>query len=789
MSMSPLNKKLQRELWSLKSQLVSIALVVAVGIMAIVTMRGSYNSLVEAQQAYYRESRFADIWVSLVRAPVTLLPVLQAIPGVEAADTRVTFLATLDLDDSGVPAHGRFVSVPANARPVLNDVLIERGRYIAPGANDEVIISTKFADARGLSPGDSVRAIINGRSRQLDIVGIGNSPEHIYAVPPGALYPEDERYGIFWASRQLLGPAYNMDGAFNEAFVSISEDVNPDAVISAIDVMLESYGGLGAYPRADQPSHLILESELDQNRVSGAIIPLIFLGVAVFLLYLVLGRLISTQRGEIAVLKAFGYRNWEVGRHFLSFAVVAVLLGGVLGTVGGIYLGDAYIGIYSQYFNLPGLRYSPSPGLLTFAFMACVLGAFAGAIAAVMRAVNLPPAEAMRPEAPARFRPGIFERIGLGHLLGSVGRMILRNVERKPFQSFFSTLGIAMSIAILTIGFFMFDSVNYMMDMQFRQVQREDINLSFREITPDSIRHDLAALDGVSRVETFRMIAARLRNGHREDEVGIQGLSADGELRRVMNADGKALALPARGLVLSSMLAQRLDVRAGDELLVEFLEGNRYVRSVPVAAVFDDFLGLSVVMSKQALWELSGEPDVVNGAFLTVDTQLREQLNREFKKFPVITGVSSPDIMLNSFREELADSLFVASGFLLAFAGIIAVGVVYNAARISLSERGRELASLRVMGFHRSEVALLLLGEQGILTVAAIPLGLGIGYAICFAMTLGLKTDIYRIPFVVEPRTIVLSALFIIITAAACGLIVRRRLDRLSLVEVLKTRE
>lgn len=787
--MSPLNKKLQRELWSLKSQLVSIALVVAVGIMAIVTMRGSYNSLVEAQQAYYRESRFADIWVSLVRAPVTLLPVLQAIPGVEAADTRVTFLATLDLDDSGVPAHGRFVSVPANARPVLNDVLIERGRYITPGANDEVIISTKFADARGLSPGDSVRAIINGRSRQLDIVGIGNSPEHIYAVPPGALYPEDERYGIFWASRQLLGPAYNMDGAFNEAFVSISEDVNPDAVISAIDVMLESYGGLGAYPRADQPSHLILESELDQNRVSGAIIPLIFLGVAVFLLYLVLGRLISTQRGEIAVLKAFGYRNWEVGRHFLSFAVVAVLLGGVLGTVGGIYLGDAYIGIYSQYFNLPGLRYSPSPGLLTFAFMACVLGAFAGAIAAVMRAVNLPPAEAMRPEAPARFRPGIFERIGLGHLLGSVGRMILRNVERKPFQSFFSTLGIAMSIAILTIGFFMFDSVNYMMDMQFRQVQREDINLSFREITPDSIRHDLSALDGVSRVETFRMIAARLRNGHREDEVGIQGLSADGELRRVMNADGKALALPARGLVLSSMLAQRLDVRAGDELLVEFLEGNRYVRSVPVAAVFDDFLGLSVVMSKQALWELSGEPDVVNGAFLTVDTQLREQLNREFKKFPVITGVSSPDIMLNSFREELADSLFVASGFLLAFAGIIAVGVVYNAARISLSERGRELASLRVMGFHRSEVALLLLGEQGILTVAAIPLGLGIGYAICFAMTLGLKTDIYRIPFVVEPRTIVLSALFIIITAAACGLIVRRRLDRLSLVEVLKTRE
>ncbi|MCI5106223.1 MAG: ABC transporter permease [Pseudomonadales bacterium] len=787
--MSPLNIKLRRELWSLRGQIVSIALVVAVGIMSIITMRGSYDSLVRAQQDYYRQSRFADVWVSLVRAPQTLMPVLESLPGVTAADSRVTFLATLDLDDSGIPAHGRFVSVPANGRPLLNDVLIERGRYLAAGASDEVIISSKFAEARGFDPGDTVRAIINGRSRELVIVGIGNSPEHIYAVPPGGLYPEDDRYGVFWASRDLLGPAYNMDGAFNEAVLSLSDDANPQAVITDVDRVLEQYGGLGAYPRADQPSNLILEAELDQNRVSGAVIPMIFLGVAVFLLYLVLGRLIATQRGEIAVLKAFGYRNREVGMHFLMFAVVAVLLGGALGTLGGVYLGDAYIGIYRQYFNLPGLEYRATGGLLLFAFLACTLGAFAGAIAAVLRAVSLPPAEAMRPEAPANFRPGIFERLGLGQLLGSAGRMILRNVERKPLQSFFSSLGIAMSVAILTIGFFMFDSINYMMDLQFRQVQREDISLTFREVVPDSIAFDLSALDGVSRVETYRTIAARLRAGNLEDEIAIQGFDGDGQLRRVLNADGERIPLPAHGLVISSLLADRLQVAVGDELLVEFLEGKRFKRSLPVAAVLDDFLGLSVIMEKTALWQISGESAVVNGAFLTVDSTARPALNQIFKQFPVVTGVSSPDTMLESFREQLADSMLVASAFLLAFAGVIAVGVVYNAARISLSERGRELASLRVMGFHRSEVATLLLGEQGILTLVAIPMGLIIGYGICYAMAIGLTTDIYRIPFVIDPQTIVISALFIIITAAASAWVVRRRLHRLSLVDVLKTRE
>jgi len=446
--MRALDRKLLREIWHLKGQAISIALVVASGIMSVVTMRGSYESLVNAQQQYYSETRFAEIWAPLVRAPLNLLTKIEAIPGVDQADSRVTFLATLDLDDSGIPAQGRFVSLPEAGRPILNDLVVRRGRYIVPGAPDEVIISENFAVAREFEPGDTIRVIINGRARDLDVVGIAISAEHSYAVPPGSLYPEDDRYGILWASREILGPAFNMDGAFNEAFVTLTPDANENAVIETLDEILRPYGGLGAYPRRSQASHQILQAELDSNRVTGAVIPIVFLGVAVFLLYLVLGRLISTQRGEIAVLKAFGYSDREVGAHFLMFAVVAVLAGGAIGTIGGVYLGDSYIALYDQYFDLPSLRYQLTPSLLVFAFLACVIGAIGGAMAAVRRAILLPPAEAMRPQAPDRFKPGFLERMGLGRLLGPNGRMILRNIERKPVQGFFSSLGVAMSVAI-----------------------------------------------------------------------------------------------------------------------------------------------------------------------------------------------------------------------------------------------------------------------------------------------------------------------------------------------------
>lgn len=787
--MNALNQKLLRELWQLKSQMLSIALVVATGIMTVVTMRGSYESLVIAQQDYYQQTRFADVWVSLRRAPETLRQQISNLPGVALADTRIGFMATLDLEGLDAPAIGRFISLPENSRPVLNDIRITQGRYIEPGAPDEVIISEKFAAARNLLPGDSLRAIINGRARDLDVVGIAISPEHIYAMPPGSLMPEDSRYGILWMGERALGPAYDMEGAFNEAFVKLSPEADTLAVIDGLNTLLQAYGGFGAYTRRDQPSHMILQGELDQNRVMGTAIPAVFLGVAVFLLHLVLSRLISTQRGEIAVLKAFGYHNGEVGLHFLMFALAAVAAGIVLGALGGAWLGRAYIGIYQMYFDLPGLQYTMNWQLVLIASAVSLLGACTGAMNAVLKAVRLPPAEAMRPEPPASFKPGLMERMGVAKLLPSAGRMILRNVERKPLQSFMSSLGVAFSVAILVVGFFMFDGVRFLMDLQFREIQREDVSVNFHQHQSDRVLHELWRLPGVTRVEPFRTVPVRLSNGHHYRDSGIHGMQADGKLRRVVSSNVLTYPLPADGLVLSRMLAQRLQVETGDWLHVQLLEGQRQQSQVQVSGVVDDFMGVTAYMDIQALHQLSGEHGLISGAYLSVTPDERSRLYQTLKNMPMVAGVASPADMLASFNTQMAQNIFISVGFLVGFASVIAVGVIYNGARIALSERGRELASLRVMGFHRREVAVLLLGEQALITLFAIPMGWLIGYSMAWLVVQGMATDMFRIPYVLNPQTWLYSALITMAAALASGIAVRRRLDHFDLISVLKTRE
>ncbi len=786
--MTALRRKLLREVRRLRGQNISIGLVVATGVMTVVTMRGTYESLLFSRDLYYRDYRFADVWANVERAPVSLRRSLEQIPGVGRVETRVTFQATLDVPGLDVPAVGRFVSVPDRRRALLNDIHLTRGRWVT-GGTDEVILSKNFAEANGLLPGDTLHAVIEGRLRALEVAGWAMSPEHTYAVPPGALYPEDERYGILWMAESVLAPAFDMEGAFNDVALTLAPGADEAAVLDRVDRVLEPWGGLGAYGRDRQLSHSIITSELDQNRVMGTAIPAIFLGIAAFLLNLVMGRLIATQRTEIAVLKAFGYSDREVGLHYLQFALVPVVLGALAGTALGAWSGDAMVRLYGDYFDFPVLRYRLSWTLVFIAAGVSTVAAVLGALGAVRRAVRLPPAEAMRPEPPARFRPGPLERIALGRILPAAGRMILRNIERQPAKSMLSAVGVAFSVAILVIGLFMFDGISYMMDLQFRVAQREDLSVSFHRPLPEHVRFALQRLPGVTRAEPYRAVAVRLRAGHLEREVGIIGIAPGAELRRIVTFGGGIQPLPPEGIVLSDMLADVLRVRTGDTLTVEVLEGARPVRPVRVAGVVEDFLGLSAYMELPALHRLAGQGRTVSGAWLSVQPQERAALNATIKRLPAVAAVASPGTMLETFEAQLADSLYIAIGFLLFFAGLIAVAVIYNGARIALSERGRELASLRVLGFSRREVAGLLLGEQAILTAVAIPLGWLIGYGLSAALVTSLQNETYRIPFIVSTRTYLWSGLGVLVSAALSAWIVRRRLDRLDLIAVLKTRE
>jgi len=788
--MAALNRKLVRDVVHLWGQVVAITLVVACGVASYIAMRSTYNSLLLSQQVYYEEYRFADVFAQLKRAPDSIASRITEIPGVAKAETRIVADVTLDVPGLEEPAKGRIVSIPEKQSTILNDLYLSDGRYLEPGQRDEVIASQTFAIANGLMPGDSIAAIINGRWQRLRIVGLALSPEYVYEIRGGDIFPDSRRSGVLWMSREALGPAFNMDGGFNDVALTLAPGANEANVIARLDQLFDNYGGLGAYGRIDQISNRFLSNEIAELKVTGTFIPAIFLTVTAFLIHLVLSRLVTTQRDQIAVLKAFGYGNSSIGFHYLKLAFLVIAGGVALGVGIGWYFGQRITALYMHFFHFPVLSYEIGPTLIGNALLISMGAASIGALGAVYRAVTLSPAEAMRPESPARFHAGLIEKSGLHVLVSPAMRIIMRNLERRPLKATISTLGIALAVALLVVGFFLyFDTVGRIMDVQFSAVQREDVSVVFNEPRPAEARYDLSHLPGVLRVETFRAVPARLRFENKNRRVSILGLQADSDLRRIVSAKYQITSPPHDGLLLTTKLAEVLGVSPGQTLTVEVLEGKRPIRQLPVTATVDELIGLSVYMNVEALNRLMDEGASSSGAFLMVDEPSIPRLYKELKETPAVNAVSIPQAALASFKDTIARTINTSTAILIGFSVVIALGMVYNGARIALSERGHELASLRVLGFTRREIAFILLGEQAILTLMAIPLGFALGYGIAGLITIAIDTELVRFPLVVSARTYSLAFIVVVISAFVSGYLVRWRLRHLDLVAVLKTRE
>lgn len=787
--LSALNRKLLRDLWEMKGQALAIAAVIAAGVSMYVTYLSNFDSLQRTRADYYQRQRFGDVFTSLTRAPQTLAQRLADIPGVQTVATRVVVDVTLDVPGVDEPAAGRLIGIPERGQPALNGLFLRRGRWIDPARPDEVLASEMFCEANGFAPGDRVAAIVNGRKRWLTIAGIALSPEYVYAVKPGEIFPDRRRYGIFWMGQQGLAAAFDMEGAFNDVTLALGRGASAPEVVAAVDRLTEPYGGLGAVPRRLQVSAWMLDNELVQLQTFGFILPAVFLGVAVFILNVALTRALALQRPYIAALKALGYSNAQLAWHYIKWAVCIAAAGALAGVVAGAQLGAGMIALYNEYFRFPVLDFRLSTDVAVEAVLGSLVVAALGAQAAVRRAVRVPPAEAMRPELPGRFRRSIFERPWRRVRLSHGTRMVLRNIERQPVRAALSITGIALAVAVLTVGFSFIDVMNRLVDQQFTQIMRQDATLTFVRPCAASALHDVAHLPGVMDVESFRSVPVRVRAGHRTRTLALNAVEPDPHLNRIVDRAGRRHPLPERGLVMSRILGEILGAAPGDVIQLEVLEGHRPRVDVQVDALVDDVLGLQAYMRLDAVRRLLREGPLLSGAFLTVDPDARQRFYQELKRTPVVAGVSLRDVALQNFRDTMAETMNLQVFINVLFAGVIAFGVVYNAARVSLSERARELASLRVLGFTRAEIALILFGELAVLTLAALPVGTLIGYALGLLIMLAFNNEIYRITFSLAASTVAWACLTVIAAALLSALVVRRRLDALDLIGVLKTRE
>jgi putative ABC transport system permease protein len=787
-----LDRKLLRDLRTLWSQALTIALVVASGIGGFLTSLSAVDSLALARDRFYADGRFADVFATVKRAPLALADTLRQVEGVADVQTTVEHMVRVEIPNKSDPIIGHLIGLNPNQPPRMNRVSVSSGRGLdtrfgrRADGSIEALVSEAFAQAHGLKPGSRLGAVVNGKQRSLVVVGTALSPEFIFAGLWGS--PDTRSYGIFWVDHEVLAAAYDMRGAFNRASVKLAPGASKDAVIAALSARLSAYGGREAHGRDQQTSHLMLDNEIKEQRVLGTVLPAIFLAVAAFLLNVVVSRLVSTQREQIAALKALGYANAAIGAHYLKLVLVVVLLGLVLGVFVGDRLGTAFAGLYTEFFRFPVFEHRIAPWLLVVSVGITVATAVVGTLNAILATVRLPPAEAMRPPSPGRYRRTLAERLGIQHI-GPALRMILRNMERRPLRTGLSIAGVAAAVAIVIMGNFIRDAIDVIVDTQFSLILRGDVTLWTAEPMDDSARHELARLPGVTQVESVRMVPVVFSNGHRSERSMIRGYAARGELYRVINADLKEIVLDGRGLVITDRLADKLGLRVGDWVDVEPLEGRARTLKVRIGGTVSETMGLNAYMDRRALNRLLGDGDLSSGFVLAVQPGREAEVLEASKGLPRAAGAWSKATMLRNMQEISARNVRIMSTVLTIFAAVIAIGVVYNNARIALAERAWELASLRVLGFTRTEVSALLLGELALVIAIALPLGMLLGFGLVHLVAELLKSDQFMFPITIQPRTYAWAAICILLAGAGSALVVRRRIDRLDMVSALKTRE
>lgn len=781
-----LNQKLLRDIWNIKGQMAAIILVMAAGIAVYVITFGVLDSLKLTKDTYYDRYQFADVFASLKRAPEAVKNRISEIPGVSVTETRVVFGVTLQMDDMTEPASGKIISVPDGSSSLLNNLYLRSGRMLYANEEDAIVTDESFFKAHNLELGDKISVIMNGHRRQLKVVGVVLSPEYVYSIAPGALMPDGKRYGIFWMGRRSLEAAVNMKGAFNDLSIKVDRNANLEKIKDRIDHILKPYGGLIAYDRGDQVSNFFVDNELKQLKSMGAMAPIIFLSVAAFLINVVMSRQIATQREQIGMLKAVGYTDLEISLLFLKMVLVITGVGAVIGLSLGAWMGAGMTKMYTEFFHFPILKYHFSIEVMIFAVFFCTIAAVFGTLFAIRAAANLPPAEAMRPESPTEFKESWLERIGVHRNLSFLSRIILRQIERRPFRALLSSVGTAFALSILIFSFFMEDSMTYMLDVQYDVTQREDLSLVFVESTPYTAIEEIKTMPGVLRVEPVRDVPAYLKFGHYKKRGSITGLERNPDLRRVVDEALNPVLMPASGIVLNEKLASILHLGVGDILEVEVLEGRRPTLHIPVAAITQEFIGMGSFMDLRELNRLLDSTPKVTGAAIMVDSNHSAELYKKLKDIPAVMGLNITSILRKIFEDIMAENMLKMVGVFILFASFISFGVIYNTARIALSERGRELASLRVLGLTRGEVAYILFGELGLITLLSIPLGIWIGYGLSVEMVSSMDSELFRIPVYLENSTYAYATSVVLLSAILSCYLVWRQVDKIDLVSAQK---
>lgn len=788
MKLAPLDQKLRRDLSRLILQALAVGLVLGCGIAIFVMATGMYGSLERARDAYYTRYRMADLEASLVRAPLSVGANLAAIPGVAALELRATGLGLASLTESVEPLSVRLVSLPRDRAPRVDDLVLLRGRWPMTDRRDEALVNEAFAEAHGLEPGKTLTTIVKGHRRMLHIVGVASSPEFVFAIAPGELLPEPGRFGVLWIPSIEASSWLDLDGAFNDVVVTLAPGANADHVRALLDRRLERHGGRGAIGRDRMLSARYLNDELGQLRALAQILPPVFLLVAVFLLNVTLSRLVVTERANIGLLKAFGYDNWTIGWHYGKFALALCALGAVIGSALGRFAGNYVAEVYRSVYRLPVLEFTAGPEIYAGALTVASVAAMLGASSAVRDAVRIAPAIALAPPAPTNFGRLAASIEQLGRELDPRARMVVRRIVRYPRRAATTVVGFGLALALLVMSGHFSAAANELIDTNFGIAQRMDVTLTFATRQHPRVLRELARLPGVLTLEPLTSPEVILESSRHTRRDVVFGIDSDARLNRIIDSDHRYVEPRTDGLILANGLAAKLGVTVGDRVRLHATDGSRVSTELSVAKVVQPFIGAAAYFDRDRLVNALRQ-DRIDGALLRIDPARRHELAIRLKELPTIAGVAFAARTERSLRNLFEQGAGFFSSVFLTFSVVMAGGVAYSAARVTFAEQQRDLATLRVLGFARTHVSGVLLGEIGVLLLISLPVGLCLGALLSQWMMSRFETELFAFPYTFDSRAYGRAALVVITAAATAVAWVRRDVDRLDLVAVLKSRE
>jgi putative ABC transport system permease protein len=784
---SGLYRKLFRDLKTMGMQIFTIALLIMGGLSVLVSSWSSYQSLKSAKEYFYREFHYADLFADVIRAPESVVRQIVNFAGVEKAEPRIIKDGLVEVGNQVEPALGRFVSWNENQQ--INLIYLRKGRMPQRSSQLEVVVHEAFADAHKLKIGDFLKIQIGGKQKRLLISGVGLSPEYVYALSPVAPLPDDKHFGVFWVHYQDLQAMTGLEGSMNAVQIKTVQGSSINDIKSRLDKLLSPYGNMLSYDRSKQLSNVFVDDEIRQQRVIAMVMPTIFLSVAMYILNIILSRLIALHRAQIATLKALGYSDWELTFHYFQLVTVILIIGIVPSIIAGAWIGNWYASMYKEFFRFPKIDFNLSVAAVSLSILAGLVPGWLGAARALNKVFLMRPAEALRPPSPPQYQKGIFEKIGKSLKLNLFSKMILRSLLFRPLRLILSIIGMSLSLAILINGSFWTDVMDSILDRQFQQMNREDLTIRFIHPREKSVVNEIKKIPGVIMIEGERTMPVRLKFKNITKEISVISRESNAGMSRMLDEKGRPVKTVEGGILLSRYFEDQYKIQKGDVLSLKALQGLQNEFSVPVMGFSDDLIGQSAYAQKHDLHMWLKESEVYDTVKLKIDPKFAESIYVALKSRPEVAGITIRELLLKSFTTTVADMILTFTFILYIFAVAIAGAVMYNSAHIAFSERGWELASLRILGFNVGSTFEILFVDIGMQVLLSLIPGLAFGFGLSYLSTLLIHNDTFKFPFIIDSSTYAAAVLVILSTFFVSGYFLYRQVKALDFSEALKARE